>query len=76
MQVVWRHEALTSARRFMADQAGIRGVNQAVTALAKNPEPPNAFVRGGYRRLRVGDYRVLYEVEADVIAIVRVDKVR
>jgi mRNA-degrading endonuclease RelE of RelBE toxin-antitoxin system len=33
-------------------------------------------VRGGYRRLRMGDYRVLYEVEADVIAIVRVDKVR
>jgi len=26
--------------------------------------------------LRVGDYRVLYEVEADVITIVRVDKVR
>jgi mRNA interferase RelE/StbE len=60
----------------MADQAGIRAVNQAVAALAENPEPPDAFVRRGYRRLRVGDYRVLYEAEEDVITIVRVDKVR
>jgi mRNA-degrading endonuclease RelE of RelBE toxin-antitoxin system len=55
---------------------GIRAVNQAVAALAENPEPPDAFVRGGYRWLRVGDYRVLYEAEEDVITIVRVDKVR
>jgi hypothetical protein len=47
-----------------------------IAALAENPEPLDAFVRGGYRRLRVGDYRVLYEVEADVVTIVRVDKVR
>jgi mRNA-degrading endonuclease RelE of RelBE toxin-antitoxin system len=30
--------------------------------------------RAGYRRLRVGAYRVLYEVEDDVITIVRVDR--
>jgi len=29
---------------------------------------------GEYRRLRVGAYRVLYEVENDVITILRVDK--
>jgi mRNA interferase RelE/StbE len=73
--VVWRHAALTSARRFMADQAGMRDVNRAITALAEDPEPPDAFVRGSYRRLRVGAYRVLYEVAADVVTIVRVDKV-
>jgi mRNA-degrading endonuclease RelE of RelBE toxin-antitoxin system len=76
VKVVWRHTALTSARRFMADQAGMRAVNQAVAALAKDPEPPGAFMRGGYHRLRVNDYRVLFEVEADVVTIVRVDKVR
>ncbi len=38
----------------------MRAVSQAVPALAENPEPPDAFVRGGYRRLRVGEYRVLY----------------
>ena len=74
MKVVWRHGALASARRFMADQAGMRAINQAVAGLAGHPEPPDAFVRGNYRRLRVGSYRVLYEAEADVVTIVRVDK--
>jgi len=73
--IVWRHVALTSARRFMADQAGMRQVNRAIAALAEDAEPPDAFVRGSYRRLRAGAYRVLYEVEADVVTIVRVDKV-
>ena len=74
MKIVWRHAALTSARQFMADQAGMRDVNRAIAALTENPEPPDAFVRGSYRRLRIGTYRVLYEVEADVVTIVRVDK--
>jgi hypothetical protein len=47
----------------MADQAGMMAVNRAVEALADDPAPPGAFVRGAYRRLRVGPYRVLYEVE-------------
>ena len=47
----------------MADQAGMRAINQAVAGLADHPEPPDAFVRGSYRRLRVGTYRVLYELE-------------
>lgn len=59
----------------MADQPGMRAINQAVAALAENPEPPDAFVRGSYRRLHVGSYRVLYEVEADVVLIIRVDRV-
>jgi mRNA-degrading endonuclease RelE of RelBE toxin-antitoxin system len=75
VKIVWRHGALTSARRFMADQAGIRAINEAVAGLVDHPEPPDSFVRGTYCRLRVGRYRVLYEVEADVVTIVRVDKV-
>jgi mRNA interferase RelE/StbE len=59
----------------MTDQAGMRAVNEAVAALADDPAPPGAFVRGGYRRLRVGSYRVLYEVEGDLITIHRVDRV-
>ena len=50
-------------------------VNRAVEALADDPAPPGAFVRGAYRRLRVGLYRVLYEVEGDLITIVRIDRV-
>lgn len=58
----------------MGDQSGIRAINRAVATLADDPEPPDAFVRGSYGRLRVGAYRVLYEVENDVITTVRVDR--
>ncbi len=53
---------------------GMRAVNAAVEALADDPAPPEAFVRGEYRRLRVGAYRVLYQVKDDVITIQRVDR--
>ena len=59
----------------MADQAGMMAVNRAVEALAEDPAPPDAFARGTYRRLRAGPYRVLYEVEGDLITIARVDRV-
>jgi mRNA-degrading endonuclease RelE of RelBE toxin-antitoxin system len=51
-------------------------VNRAVEALADDPAPPGAFVRGAYCRLRVGSYRVLYEAEGDLITIVRIDRVQ
>ena len=50
-------------------------INSAVVALADDPDPPGAFIRSAYRRLRVGDYRVLYAVEGDLITVVRVDRV-
>ena len=53
----------------------MRAVNRAVEALADDPAPLGAFVRGAYRRLRVGPYRVLYEVEGNLITIVRIDRV-
>jgi plasmid stabilization system protein ParE len=58
----------------MADQAGMRALDETVAALADDPEPPGVFGRGSYRRLRVGAHQVLYEVEGDVIVIVRVDR--
>jgi mRNA-degrading endonuclease RelE of RelBE toxin-antitoxin system len=59
----------------MADQAGMRAVNAAVAALADDPEPPDAFVRGDYRRLRVGSYRIMYVVEDELITVLRIDRV-
>ena len=59
----------------MADQPGMRAINAAVIGLAGDPEPPEAFVRGGYRRLRAGVYRVMYAVEEDIITVLRVDRV-
>lgn len=43
MKVAWRHGALTSARRFMADQAGMRAINQAIAGLVDHPEAPDAL---------------------------------
>ena len=59
----------------MADQDGMRALGAAVTALAVDPNPPGAFIRGDYRRLRVGAYRVMYVVEGDLITVERVDRV-
>lgn len=67
--------AVTSAARFITDQEGMRAINSAVAALADDPEPAEAFVRGTYRRLRVGNYRVLYSVEGELLTVVRVDRV-
>jgi hypothetical protein len=59
----------------MGDQVGMHAVAAAVSALAVDPNPPGAFIRGSYRRLRVGAYRVMYVVEEDVVTIERVDRV-
>jgi hypothetical protein len=75
VRIIWSQIAQVTFVRFVADQAGVMAVNRAVEALADDPAPPGAFVRAAYRRLRVGPYRVLYEVEGDVITIVRVDRV-
>ena len=74
MRLRWSEIAVASAARFIADQDGMRAINASVAALADDPEPPEAFVRGAYRRLRVGDYRVLYTVDGDLITVVRVDR--
>jgi mRNA interferase RelE/StbE len=67
--------AVASAARFTSDQDGIHAINAAVAALADDPEPPEAFIRGSYRRLRVGAYRVMYAVEDDQVTVIRVDRV-
>jgi hypothetical protein len=66
--------ALSSAARFIADQPGMRALNAAVAALADDPEPAQAYVRGDYRRLRAGDYRVMYALEGTLITVLRVDR--
>ena len=59
----------------MHDQAGMRAIGAAVTALAGNPYPAGAFHRGRYQRLRVGRYRVVYMIDDDLFTIDRVDRV-
>ena len=50
----------------------------AIQALATNPRPPGYRKLAGSKhdwRIRVGDYRVVYEI-ADQIRVVRVNRVR
>ena len=50
----------------------------AIQALATNPRPPGCRKLTGSKndwRIRVGDYRVIYEI-ADAIRVVRVNRVR
>jgi len=50
----------------------------AIQGLATNPRPPGCRKLAGSKsdwRIRVGDYRVIYEI-ADQIRVVRVNRVR
>jgi mRNA-degrading endonuclease RelE of RelBE toxin-antitoxin system len=51
----------------------MRSIGAAVAALAADPHPPEAFHRGDYHRLRVGQFRVVYVVDGDLITVERVD---
>ncbi len=75
MKIEWTPAAVASARRYMHDQDGMRIIGVAVAALADDPcpPPPEGFHRGRYHRLRVGDYRIMYVVDDDVITVERVD---
>ena len=53
----------------------MRAVGAAVAALADDPVPDAGFHAGEYHRLRVGSYRVVYIVEADLVTVSRVDRV-
>ena len=75
MKIEWSPAATALARQYIHDQAGMRAIGTAVTALAGGPYPAEAFHRGRYHRLRVGRYRVVYTIDDDVITIDRVDRV-
>jgi mRNA-degrading endonuclease RelE of RelBE toxin-antitoxin system len=75
VKIEWSPAARVSAHRYISDQDGMQAIGVAVSALAADPNPSAAFVRGDYRRLKVGSYRIMYVVEVDVITIERVDRV-
>lgn len=53
----------------------MRAIIAAVNAMADDPNPPDAFIRGDYRRLRVDAYRIMYVLDDDIVTIERVDRV-
>jgi mRNA interferase RelE/StbE len=76
VSIEWTPAAVASARRYIHDQPGVRAFGAAIAALADDPypDPPAGFHRGRYHRLRAGDYRIMYVVDADVVTIERVDR--
>ena len=66
--VIWLSEATAAFRRLRpADPDGAKRVAKAVAALADDPFPQASTALGGsgYRRLRFGNYRILYQVIMD-----------
>lgn len=75
-QVLLERAAERDLRRLSADVH--ERVIDAIKGLAANPRPAGCRKLVGSKndwRIRVGDYRVLYEI-ADTIRIVRVNRVR
>ena len=71
-EIVWADEAFTAAQAFMVDDpAGLATVFDTVDDLSANPRPSSAFPWGtsGVLRLRVGRYRVMYQIEEMIIRI-------
>ncbi len=75
-EIVLERSAEKDLRR-LSDEVHDRVV-EGISTLASNPRPPGAKKLSGTTsnwRIRVGDYRVLYEI-ADTVRIVRVYRVR
>ena len=65
-QIRWRNPALGELKRI--HKAAIPAIIRHVEALADDPFPPQSIKlkdRHNQRRLRVRDYRVLYEVDTE-----------
>jgi mRNA interferase RelE/StbE len=70
--------ALDQAAGLLTDDpGGLRSVLDAVDQLVADPRPARSFPFGSpdVRRLRVGRYRVLYEITDDAVSIVRIARV-
>ncbi|HEV3382052.1 MAG TPA: type II toxin-antitoxin system RelE/ParE family toxin [Trebonia sp.] len=76
IEIEWTPPAVASIRRYLRDQEGMRAVGAAISALADDPRPPppEGFHRGWYHRLRVGEYRIMYVIDGDLITVERVDR--
>ena len=78
--VVWSVRATSLAARYLDDDpAGLAQVLDAADLLADHPNPAGAFQYGSENllRIRVGRYRLLYEIspEGNVITIIHVGRI-
>ena len=71
LRIDYDERAISQAAAFLDDPQGIRSVLDAIDRLADDPRPAGSFPYGSpdLRRLRVGRYRVLYEITEETIAV-------
>ena len=78
--VTWSEQAVSAGSRYLNDDpAGLGQVLDATDLLADNPRPAGAFPYGSedLLRIRVGRYRVLYEIDpvAESITVLHVARI-
>ena len=71
LQIDYDERTISQATAFLDDPQGIRAVLDAIDRLADDPRPAGSFPYGSpdLRRLRVGRYRVLYEITEEAVAV-------
>jgi mRNA interferase RelE/StbE len=71
LRIDYDERAINQAAAFLDDPQGIHAVLDAIDQLADDPRPAGSFPYGSpdLRRLRVGRYRVLYEITTETVAI-------
>ena len=74
MRVRWTPTAAALARRYLRDQEGMRSIGAAVAFLPTTRTRRKRFTEADTTGC-VGQYRVMYVVDGDVITIDRVDRV-
>lgn len=69
-QIRFRRSALRELGEFQ--QPIRRRIARTIQALARNPRPPGVTLLSGPARIwrvRVGDYRILYRIDDDVVQV-------
>jgi len=68
--IEWKPSARKEIRKL--DPTVRRRVIEAVTALGTEPRPPGSVILAGspgWRRIRIGGYRVIYEIRDDTLVV-------
>lgn len=68
--VQWAHKTVKQLEKL--DRPAQKKIVLAVTKLADNPRPPGVkslVTRPGEYRIRIGDYRVVYEIHDDRLLV-------
>jgi mRNA-degrading endonuclease RelE of RelBE toxin-antitoxin system len=77
LAVVWLPAAMNAYRSLrVTDPEGARHIARRIAALAAEPRPEGSSSLGetDFRRLRLDQYRVLYEVTPDSVRVMHVGR--